>query len=326
MAGNRRRVLVPDSMGAAGTDLLRARADIEMVQYDPRIAPADLRALLPDAAAIALSFTPFGAAEVAAATRIEAVARIGVGFDAVDVPALTARGVPLLTTGIANSTSVAESALTMMLTLAKRHVALDGLVRGGRWHERFANLPMEVTGKTVLVVGYGRIGSRTARKCAALDLRVLVHDPFVDAAAITRDGHTAAADLDAALPEADFVTIHCPKDAATTGLFDARRLRLMKRGAYLVNTARGGIVDEAALFAALTEGHLAGVGLDVFAAEPTPADNPLLTLPSVISAPHVAGVTVEAVAAMAAATARNILGALDGAIDAANVVNREVLR
>jgi D-3-phosphoglycerate dehydrogenase len=174
------------------------------------------------------------------------------------------------------------------------------------------------------VVGFGRIGTRAAARLRGFEMRVLVFDPYVDAAAIRAAGCEAAADLDAALAQADFVTIHCPRNTETIGLFDAARLGRMKRGAALVNTARGGIVDETALHAALASGHLSGAGLDVFAEEPTPLANPLLALPSVIAAPHVAGVTHEAAAAMARSTVENLLSVLDGAPRRENAVNPEV--
>ena len=132
-------------------------------------------------------------------------------------------------------------------------------------------------------------------------------------------------DLDAAVAEADFVTLHCPKTPETLAMFDAARLRRMKPTAYLVNTARGGIIEETALHAALSEGRLAGAGLDVFALEPTPTSNPLLKLPNVVTAPHMAGVTVEAVARMALAAVRNILSVFDGSPIRENVINQEVL-
>jgi D-3-phosphoglycerate dehydrogenase / 2-oxoglutarate reductase len=139
-------------------------------------------------------------------------------------------------------------------------------------------------------------------------------------------GCQPVSDLDAALPRADFVSIHCPKNPETIGLFNAARLGRMKKGAFIVNTARGGIIDEPALLGALTSGHLAGAGLDVFEEEPTPVNNDLLKLDTVIASPHMAGVTVEAVAAMAMATAENILSVLDGEPNRDNVINKEVLR
>ena len=174
-------------------------------------------------------------------------------------------------------------------------------------------LPREMSGATVLVVGFGRIGTRTAPRCAAFGMDVLVYDPYVAAASVTAAGYQKVDDLDAALGRADYVTIHCPRNTETIGLFGAERLARMKPGAVLVNTARGGIIDEAALLAALEAGHLSGAGLDVVAVEPAGPGNPLLQRPDVISSPHMAGVTVEAMAAMSVATARNMLSVLDGA-------------
>ena len=324
MATNRKLVLVPHTMGRAGTDLLSARDDIEMKTYPADISQAALLPLLGEAAGIALSGTPYRQAELDASPAIEVVARIGVGYDAVDVPALTRRGVPLMTAGTSNSTSVAEHALYFIMTLAKRGPAMDALVRGGRWSERHAALPAELAGKTVLIVGFGRIGTRSARRCAAMEMNVLIHDPYVSPDAIRAAGYEPVGDLDADLARADFVSIHCPKNAETVGMFDAARLARMKRGAAIVNTARGGIVDEAALAAALISGHLSGAGLDVLAEEPTPTDNPLLALPQVITSPHMAGVTTESVAGMARTTAENILSVLDGHPIRAHAVNPEV--
>ncbi len=324
MSSNTKKILVPDSLGAEGFALLRARPDIETVPYDPALGATAFHAMLADAAGVALSFTRFGAAELAAAPALQVVARIGVGFDAVDVPALSARRIPLMVVGTANSTSVAEQAVFFILALAKRVAVLDRLVREGRWGERFAYLPEEVAGRSVLIVGFGRIGTRAAARCAAFGMRVFVHDPFVPAAAITAAGFQPVADLDAALGEADFVSLHCPLNETTRGLFATARLARMKRGAFLVNTARGGLIDEAALQAALNSGHLAGAALDVLCTEPPPREHPLLALDNVILAPHMAGVTVASVAAMAAATARNLLSVLDGAPIRENAVDPTV--
>ncbi len=324
MATNRKLVLVPHTMGRAGTDLLSARGDIDMRVYPADISQAELLLLLGEAAGIALSGTPYRRKELDASPAIEVVARIGVGYDAVEVPALTARRVPLMTAGTSNSTSVAEQALYLIMTLAKRGPALDALVRGGRWRDRHDALPTELAGKTVLIVGFGRIGTRSARRCAALGMTVLIHDPDVSPETIRAAGDAPGRGLDTDLARADFVSIHCPKNAETVGMFDAARLARMKPGAAIVNTARGGIIDEAALAAALRSGHLSGAGLDVLAEEPTPVDNPLLALPQVIVSPHMAGVTTESVAGMARTTAENILSVLDGHPIRAHAVNPEV--
>ncbi|HUC18108.1 MAG TPA: hydroxyacid dehydrogenase [Acetobacteraceae bacterium] len=324
MTANRKKVLLPENLAQAGWDLIRTRDDVEAVSYPPSLAMPEFHRFLADAHGVALSFTPFLAAEMDASPAMQVVARIGVGYDAVAVPALTARKVPLMVAGTANATSVAEHALFMMLRLAKRDAELDPLVRAGGWHDRYAMMPIELAGRTVLVIGFGRIGTRIAARCRAMEMTVLVHDPYVPAAAIAAAG-CEPADLDAALPRADFVTVHCPKNAETTGMIDARRLALLRPTAYLVNTARGGIVEEAALAAVLAENRLAGAGIDVFASEPVPPDHPLLKLPSVIVSPHMAGVTVEATARMALVTVGNILSVFDGKPNRENVINPEAL-
>jgi D-3-phosphoglycerate dehydrogenase len=312
-------------MGRQGIDLIRAREDIETIIYPAGITQAELLPMLADCTGIALSGTPYRQTEMDASPTMQVVARIGVGYDAVEVPALTARGVPLMVAGTANSTSVAEQAFHLMIALAKKNAAMDRMVRDGNWADRHTALPIELSGKAVLIVGFGRIGTRSARRCQAFDMTVLVYDPYVDAASIRDAGYEPVSDLDAALPRADFVSIHCPKNPETVGLFDAARLGRMKKGAFIVNTARGGIIDEPALHAALASGHLAGAGLDVFEIEPTPVSNDLLKLDAVIASPHMAGVTTEAVAAMAVTTAQNILSVLDGRPNRDNVINKEVL-
>jgi D-3-phosphoglycerate dehydrogenase / 2-oxoglutarate reductase len=325
MASNRKKVLLPHNMGKEGVDLLRRRDDIELQIYPAGIIQAELLPMLSDAAGIALSGTPYKQVEMDASPAMQVVARIGVGYDAVEVPALTARRVPLMVAGTANSTSVAEHAFHLMMALAKRTPALDAMVRKGAWGDRHAGLPMELSGKTVLIVGFGRIGTRSARRCQGFDMSVLIYDPYVPPEKITGAGCEPVTDLDAALPGVDFVSIHCPKNPETVGMFNAARLGRMKRGAFIVNTARGGIIDEPALHAALTSGQLAGAGLDVFDMEPTPVNNTLLQLDTVITSPHMAGVTTESVAGMAMVTAENILSVLDDKPNRDNVINKEVL-
>ena len=328
MATNKKKLLITDSMGKAGWDLLQARDDIEAKPFSHLMKPDDfvLRIRAEGGVdGVALGPTRFGEAELAEAPELRVVARIGVGYDAVDVPALTKRGIPLMVVGIANSPSVAEQAMFFMMTLARRGARFDALVKEGRWPERLKTLPCELLGKTALIVGFGRIGTRTAKRCLAMEMTVLVYDPYVPAESVVAAGYEPVGDLDAAVARADFVTIHCPKTPETLGMFDAARLRRMKPTAYLVNTARGGIIEEAALHAALSAGRLAGAGLDVFALEPAATDNPLLKLPNVVTAPHMAGVTVEAVARMAVVAVRNILSVFDGQPIRENVINQEVL-
>jgi D-3-phosphoglycerate dehydrogenase len=319
------KLLIPSTMARAGWNVLAARSDVEAIPFDMSLPTAEFHALLAQADGVALSLTPFGEAEIKAGPRVRVVARHGVGYDAVDVAALTRHGIPLMVTGTADSPSVAEQALHFMLELAKRGARLDAMVRERRWNERLNEaLPVDLFGKTLLVVGFGRIGTRIARACVALGMSVRVYDPYVAPAAIEAAACLPERDLDAALPHADFVTIHCPKTPETVGMFGAQRLARMRKSAFLVNTARGGIVDEAALHAALASGAIRGAGLDVLDREPPASGNPLLDLPNVVLAPHMAGVTAESFDRMAVAVANNLLGVLDGKPDMDNVVNQEV--
>lgn len=324
MSVNRKKLLLPTTMARAGWDILEKRDDVEAIPYPPSIKPPEFHAMLGEIDGVALALTPFGKAELAAAPRMRVVARIGVGFDTVDVPAMTARNIAVMTVGTANSPSVAEQAFSLMFHLAKRNALHDAYVRAGTWREQMTAFPIDFIDKTLLIVGFGRIGTRVARRALAFEMRVLVYDPYVAAADIRAAGCEPVADLDAAVTEADFITVHCPKNAETIDLFDAERLARMKPTAYIVNTARGGIVNEKALYEILTAGKIAGAGIDVFEREPAPVDHPLLKLSNVVLAPHMAGVTAEAMERMAAAAVNNILSVLDGRPIKENAVNPEV--
>jgi D-3-phosphoglycerate dehydrogenase / 2-oxoglutarate reductase len=328
MATNKKKIFVTQTMSSGARALLNQRDDVELVEFPNMISATDFEAMLKQHApvhGVALGATRFGEPELEASKDMKVVTRIGVGYDAVDVPALSKRKVPLMVAGTANSPSVAEQALFMMLTLAKRAQEMHAMVKEGTWASRLGALPFDLYGKTVLIIGFGRIGTRIAKRCQAMEMNVLVYDPYQPASEITAAGCEAVSNLEAALPRADFVTIHCPKTPETVGFFDAAKLKLMKPSAYLINTARGGIVDEKALYEALVSRKIAGAGLDVFEIEPPPVGQPLHALPNVIMAPHVAGVTVEAVSRMSEQTARNILSVLDGEPIRINVINQDVL-
>jgi len=230
------------------------------------------------------------------------VARIGVGYDAVDVPALTARRIPLMVAGIANSVSVAEQAMFFMMTLAKRRRRHGQHGQGGSLAGPLGLGRLRPVRQDRADRRFGRIGTRSAKRCQAMEMTVLIHDPYVPAATIKAAGAsrrpTSTPPWRAPTSSASIAR----KNKETVGMFDAARLAKLKPTAYLVNTARGGIIDEPALHAALTKGQLAGRGLDVFDLEPTPADNPLLKLANVITAPHMAGVTRESLERMAEVT------------------------
>jgi len=325
MTTNRKKLLLPAAMAQAGWDLAATRDDIELVRFADNTPADEFRAMLATADGVALWGRPFQAADIDAAPQLKVVVRLGVGYDAVDVPALSRRGIPLLIAGTANSVTVAEHAVFFMMALAKQAFAMHALVRDGKWNEKSSVPIVDLYRKTLLIIGFGKIGTRVAARCLAMEMTVLVHDPFVPDDVIRARGCIPAPDLDAALPKADFVTIHCPKSASTIGLINAARLALMKPTAFLVNTARGGIIDEPALYTALTTGKLAGAGLDVFNSEPIEPENRLPGLPNVISAPHMAGVTTESLDRMAITAVRNALSVLDGRTATENVVNKDVL-
>jgi len=322
---NRKKIMAPTTMSRSGWALIEARDDLEGVEFQPNLPKSEFHKLLDDVSGICLGVTPFSDPELDAAPQLQFVSRIGVGYAAVDVPALTRRKVPLMIGGTANSVSVAEAGVFLAMSLARKGAAMDTMVKEGRWHDRYKDMPVDLYGKTVLIIGFGKIGTRSAKRFAAMETNVLIYDKYVYSETIAGMGYEPVDDLDAAVARADFITIHCPKTPETVGLFDAARIGHMKRSAFLVNTARGGIVDEKALYDALKAGKIAGAALDVFVEEPTPKDNPLLTLPNFIAAPHVAGVTREAVDRMAIVAVQNIISVLDGKPIKDNVINKEVL-
>ena len=302
----------------------------EHVAVTVRVLPAptavELARALPDADGIIMVMEqPALTAElIDQAPRLRVACRMGVGYDNFDVAALTQRRIPLATTGTANAHTVAEHALYLMLALAKRGPALDRAVKGGAWPRAFG--AVELSGSSCLVVGYGRIGRQVARLAAAFGMRIVIVDPNVPGREMADDAFMLMDSLSAGLADADFVVLACALTSGTRGLFDATTLAQMKPGAFLVNVARGPIIDETALAAALRDGRLAGAGLDVLEAEPPRAGNPLLARDDVVLTPHTAGYTRAAFDRMALACAENALAGLDGTLDHSQVVNAEVLR
>lgn len=231
---------------------------------------------------------------MAACKRLKVVGRHGVGLDTVDIPAATRLGVAVVHAPGSNSQAVAEHALMLMLACVKRTRQIDRMTRAGDWSARRDVRNTELGGKTLGIVGVGNVGRRVARFCAALGMRVLGYDPYVPADELRRRGVEPVPSLETLLPQVDVLTCHTPLTPETRGMIDPRTLGLMKRGAILINTSRGPVQQEEALFEALTRGHLAAAGLDVFEQEPAPTDSKLFNLDNVVCSTHVAGVTVEA--------------------------------
>ncbi|WP_149539002.1 hydroxyacid dehydrogenase [Siccirubricoccus phaeus] len=285
-----------------------------------------IAASMPKAEAVIVRATPINRAFLAHAPNLRIVARHGVGYDAVDVPALTERGIPLTVTPDANAQSVAEHAMMLLLNIARQTAFYDRATRELRWSSPPVPATFDLGGRTVLVLGFGRIGGRVARLCHAFGMKVLVRDPFIPQNTIKGAGFIPVKDLAAALAEADVVTVHVPSSAATRGMVNGEFLASMKQGGVFINTARGTLVEEKALAGALSSGHLAAAGLDVFWDEPATPDNPLLKLPNVILTPHSAAATEQGLRRMALSCAESILQVFAGKLDPDVVINQEVLR
>ena len=318
------QVLVLGKIDQAGVDLLRDGHGYNVVEL-PDHAP-ELPAHIANVDAIVVRMTRIDAALIGAAPALSIVARHGVGYEAVDVAALTRRRIPLALVGDVNSRAVAEHTLALMLAIAKRIVLHDRAMRNGNFGIRDDFAATELAEKAVLVIGLGRIGRAVARRCAAFDMSVYAFDPYVEHSEIRSLGYSPCENLDSAIAAADFVCVHVPKNAATRHLIGAEQIARMKESAAILNVSRGGIVDETALCAALERRALGGAALDVFEPEPPSKDSPLLALDSLVLSPHCAAFTQECGRRMALACARNVVAAVNGSLDPALVVNSEVLR
>src|ERR671918_295517 len=252
---------------------------------------------------------------MAACTQLKVVGRHGVGLDTVDIPAATQLGIAVVHAPGSNSQAVAEHALMMMLVCVKQTLYQDRLTRAGDWGAKRSSAytaHIELAGKTLGIIGVGNIGRRVARFAGAIGMRVLGYDKYVPAAEVRARGAEPVESLEDLLPQVDVLTCHTPLTPETKHMINDKTLSLMKRGAIYVNTSRGGVQEEHALFEALTRGQLAAAGIDVFEEEPCPVDNPLLNLDNVVLSTHMAGVTREATARASVQVTSEILRVLRG--------------
>jgi phosphoglycerate dehydrogenase-like enzyme len=257
---------------------------------------------------------------LASASRLRVIARTGVGYDAIDVPAATARKIAVTITPGTNQESVAEQAFALLLALTRNIVNYDRMIRDGRWDRA---LVQPLRGKTLGLVGLGRIGRAVATRALAFGMRVIAFDPVADNEFDARHGLVRQA-FEELLAASDVVSLHLPLLPETRGLINDRTLALMRPGSYLINTSRGGLVVEADLARALASGHLAGAGLDVLNQEPPGPGNPLLGLPNVVLSPHMGGIDTKSMADMAELAARCIVSLYRGEWPEGCVVNGEL--
>lgn len=303
---------------------LTSRSDIELVHLDPvdGVMPA---AGLEGTDALILLVPRFDRRSIPKDGRLALVARFGVGYDSVDVEACSEAGIALAITPEGVRRPVAVSILTYLLALSQKLLIKDRLCRQGPagWAKRAEHMGVGLVGRTLGQLGLGNIGAEVFRLAAPFGMRHIAHDPYVDPA-VARDVGCELVSLETLFRESDFLSVSVPLSPATRHLVNAERLALMKPTAFLINTARGPVVDQKALYRALVEGRIAGAGLDVFETEPCPADEPLLALEQVICAPHALCWTDQCFAGNGAADVQHVLAVLAGR-PPASVVNRAVL-
>ncbi|MGQ9543962.1 MAG: hydroxyacid dehydrogenase [Candidatus Bathyarchaeia archaeon] len=257
------------------------------------------------------------------AGRLKVIGRLGAGVDSVDIQACTERGILVFNAPGLNAQSVAEHIIGLMVAVAKKFRIVDGLVRSGRWAEKAHHIGFELFGKTLGIIGLGNIGSKLARMAQALGMETIAYDPYIPAEKAERL-NVKLVGLESLLRDSDFISINAPLTGETRGLIGERQLRMMKKNTILINTARGGLVDEQALYEALKNNWIAGAGIDVLENEPV-TEHPLFNLENVILTPHTASWTVEAFRRVVSTVCENILKTLMGGTPE-NLVNPEVLK
>lgn len=317
------KVLIVQPIHEEGIKLLRS-AGLEVVYAtspEPKVVERDIKGI----DGVIVRTAPFTKEIIENADRLKVISRHGVGVDNIDVEEASKRGIFVLNTPNVNDVSVAEHTLAMMLALAKKIKEMDSAVREGRFNIREEYSAIELNGKVLGIIGFGKIGSLVARKCRyAFNMEVLVYDPYIKEERVTEiDGKLV--ELKTLLKESDFISIHTPLTDETRHLIGEEELKLMKPTAFIINMARGPIWDENALAKALSEGWIKGAGTDVFEEEPPRRDNPLLKIDNILMTPHMAALTKECVVRMATSAAQNVIDILSGKIPD-SIVNYTLLK
>lgn len=302
------RVLVTDKLSEEGLALLKAEPGIEVVVNTAlaKDVPALRGALAESDALVVRSGTQVTAEVLEGQSRLKAIARAGVGVDNIDVAAATRQGVVVMNTPGGNTVSTAEHTMALMLSLARNIAPANDSLKGGRW-DRTKFTGRQLEGKTLGIVGLGRVGQAVAQRAAGFDMRVLGFDPFLSAERASELGIESVPHLHELWPQCDFITLHTPLTPETRNIVSGKALESMRQGVRIINCARGGLIDEEALLEALNTGHVAGAAIDVFDPEPPPADHPLVHHPKVLVTPHLGASTEEAQVAVAEEASRLLI-------------------
>ncbi len=313
-------VVVAGPLHAAGRALLDAARGVT-ITYILETSEESLVEHIEDADAVLLRTQPMTRSTVALASKLKIVSRHGVGYDAVDLDALNSRGIALAVCGDVNSATVAEHASMMILAASKRVLRADASVRRGPWEWRNRLEAQDVRGRNLLLVGYGRIGRHTALMMRGFGMQVQAFDPYLLRNGWPKGGAAPVQTLEEGLAWADVISFSLPHTGKP--LIGEEEIAGMREGVVLVNTARGGVIDESALISALASGKVGAAGLDVFETEPVPSDHPLVGFDQVILSPHIGGLTLGAAERMAVSSAENILDFFAGKMDRDLIVNSE---
>src|SRR5216110_3177279 len=316
------KVLIADAISQRGVDELSRDGAIEAA-VKTGLSEKELVDLIPDFSGLVVrSQTKVTAGVLNAGTKLRVVGRAGVGVDNVDVETATRRGIIVLNAPGGNTVSTAEHAFSLLLSVARKIPQADANVREEKWDKKDFE-GVELYNKTLGIIGMGRIGSELSRRAIAFGMRVVAYDPYLSATRARSLQVELVDELDDLLASADFISVHTPLTAETRHILDAARLRKTKRGVRIINCARGGLIDEAALVQALQDGHVAGAALDVFEVEPLPADSPLRSAPNLVLTPHLGASTAEAQESVGIEIAQSVRAALlEGTIrNAVNMPN-----
>ena len=322
MSSNKYKVLVVQGLHEQGLEMLKQRSDIEfnvLLSDDEN----EILEAAKDVNGITVRTAQITEKIINSSKNLQVISRHGVGYDSINLKSLNNKKIPLTIAAHSNMISVSEQAMFFLLALNKNVFYYDDFTRKGDWTNRWDVKAWDLAGKNIMVIGFGRIGSNFVKRALAFDMNVYVYDPYIDHEKIKKSGAIPIQNFKNNLSKMDAITLHCPKNEETTNLFTKKEFQTMKKNAFIINCARGGILNEDDLYEALLNEKIAGAGLDVFDVEPTPSTNPLFKLKNVILSPHIAGVTVESTVRMATETVQNVLDVFDNKVNKSVIVNLE---